>query len=69
MSERLTEIVQIRAPARLTEALAREARRQMIPKSVLVRLALAERLGLLEQGGEGQQARREQQASSEPAGG
>lgn len=53
MSETLSErIIQVRAPARLVNALEAEARRRMVPKSVLVRWALAEKLGLLDQTGE-----------------
>ena len=47
MKDRLTEMIQLRAPNRLARALEREARRRMMTKSAYIRLVLAERLGLL----------------------
>lgn len=44
----MNEIVGFRAPPRLAEALRAEAKRQMQPRSVLVRWALADWLGLFD---------------------
>jgi hypothetical protein len=47
-AERFSELLQVRAPVRLMQALETEAQRRMIAKSALVRLTLAEQLGLTE---------------------
>ena len=55
----MRDIVQVRMPGRLTRAIDREARRQMLTRSAFVRRVMAERLGLIEQADNRGQGQRE----------
>ena len=45
-TERFSDLLQVRAPLRLVRALETEAQKRCLAKSALVRLTLAEALGL-----------------------
>ena len=49
MKERMEEVIRVRAPAHLVQALEAEAKRRTISKSSLIRLTLARELGLFDE--------------------